>query len=166
MASAFDRTSIAPPCICRMRYVIASPIPLPFGFVVKYSSKIRGNPSAGIPSPSSATSTTANWWSRRSFTRIDPPSGIACIPFSSRFSRACRICSASTRTISGSDGASTMVRTPCSCISAAVNSITTPTTCRRSCSRSFNSIGREKSASVCTTRSSLCISLARMSTCR
>ena len=54
-SAVIELTSIDPPCICTMRYVIAKPMPLPFALVVKYKSKIRGRMSSAIPSPASAT---------------------------------------------------------------------------------------------------------------
>ncbi len=58
-APGVDCTSISPSCICTVRYTIERPIPLPFGLVVKYRSKIRVRSSGLMPTPVSENDTDA-----------------------------------------------------------------------------------------------------------
>src|SRR5438552_2960207 len=57
---ALELSFMTPPCISTICLLIGnpSPVPSPFGFVVKNGSKSRWAFSAGIPAPVSSTSTT------------------------------------------------------------------------------------------------------------
>src|SRR5579871_5545055 len=90
--------SIVPSCNCTIRNVIANPMPDPSCLVVKYRRKILSRSSSGIPRPESvirmpAVSSVANDSKRSS-----PPSGMACMAFTTTLRTACFIRSRSTRT--------------------------------------------------------------------
>ena len=78
----------SPPCFSTIWRTMPSPspVPSPFGLVVKNGSKIRGSTSAGIPGPSSITRTTATSRRRRAVSiTISPRPPSACTALWIRF---------------------------------------------------------------------------------
>ena len=56
-----EETSIFPPCSVIMRFTIASPMPIPVSFVVKYRSKIFDIFSSGIPTGGGSDVLVTQW---------------------------------------------------------------------------------------------------------
>src|SRR5207245_2855927 len=100
------RTAIRPPCASIVRRAIASPRPVPLGFVEKNGSKRCGSASAGTPGPLSRTSSAAAPCPLATATESvrgpAAPAVMALSAFSSRLTRTWRSFSRSARAVTPS----------------------------------------------------------------